>query len=316
MNSRADVSAILIAGPTASGKSAIALDLAETVDGMVINVDAMQVYRELRVLTARPSLSDEQRAPHRLYGVLGAEVACSAGQWLEFAKAALDEARRTHKMPIFVGGTGLYFKALTDGIAPVPPIPTYVREQARSLYDELGAADFWRELEKLDPEGAAGVPPTDRQRLIRAFEVVTATGTPLGDWHQLPTSPTLLGRALRYVLCPDRASLYARTDARFDHMLENGAVDEVRALLGRGLSSELPAMKALGVRELADFLAGDVNLETAASQAKMATRRYAKRQITWFKNQMIAWEGINAQEMENLGQRIFTNICNTSLTLT
>ncbi len=314
MNKEAKPSAILIAGPTASGKSAIALDVAEAFGGVIINADAMQVYRDLHVLTARPSRAEEARVPHRLYGVLDAAEPCSAGRWLELVKPVLEDALQSSGLAIFVGGTGLYFKALTEGIAPVPQIPASVREDARALYETLGGEAFHRELKKLDPDSAAALPTTDRQRLVRAFEVATATGKPLSAWHKLPALPILTGPALCFVLWPDWDELYRRIDARFDQMLEAGAVEEARMLIGRDLSPDLPALKALGVQELGRHFAGDLDLESAAIQAKIATRRYAKRQRTWFKAKMMSWKRINTQEMEKMRHEIFTNICDSGLT--
>lgn len=315
MNDRDPISAILIAGPTASGKSAIALHLAEALDGIVINADAMQVYRDLRIVTARPTPSQEARAPHRLYGVLDAEESCSAGRWLDLVRPVLSNTLLDDKLPIIVGGTGLYLKALTEGIAPIPPIPDSIREQAQTLYDKLGGEAFRRQLKEMDPEGAAKLPPTDRQRLIRAFEVAKATGMPLGKWHKLPARPVITGKTLRFILNPERTALYARCDERFDRMVMAGAVDEVKALVSRGLSHDLPVMKALGVQELAAYLAGEVSLERATSQVKTATRRYAKRQIAWLKTQMIAWTSIKEQYMEKIKGEIFMKIFESGLTL-
>ncbi len=315
MNDRDPISAILIAGPTASGKSTIALHLAEALDGIVINADAMQVYRDLRIVTARPTPSQEAQVPHRLYGVLDAEEPCSAGRWLDLVKPVLSNALRDNKLPIIVGGTGLYLKALTEGLAPIPPIPDSIREQARTLYDKLGRDAFWRELKEMDPEGAAKLPPTDRQRLIRAFEVAKATDMPLGEWHQLPARPIITGKSLRFVLRPERTALYARCDERFDRMVTSGAVDEVKALIARNLSHALPVMKALGVQELAAYLAGEISLEKAASQVKTATRRYAKRQMAWLKTQMIAWTVIKEQYMGKIRSEIFMKIFESGLTL-
>ncbi len=307
--------ALLIAGPTASGKSAIALAVAKELKGMIINTDSMQVYRDVPILTAQPDAAARAQAPHRLYGVLDAGEVCSAGRWLALAAEALAEARKCGMLPIFVGGTGLYFRALTEGLAPVSAIPEPVRRQARALYEELGGERFRARLAVRDPESAARLPPGDRQRLIRAWEVVTATGRPLAEWQAQNAAPLLSGPDLRLALMPDRDWLYGRCEARFDAMLAAGAVDEVKALQARGLPPDRPVMKALGVPQLGAFLAGECSLEAAVAAAKTATRRYAKRQMTWIKTQMISWNIISAQDSERLTEKIFTIIRENALTL-
>lgn len=306
--------AILIAGPTASGKSAVALKLAQALGGVVINADSMQVYSDLRVLTVRPTAEQEARAPHRLYGVMGAEQNCSVGRWLGLVEAALAESRRQNWPPIFVGGTGLYFKALTDGLVRVPDIPNGVRQQARQLFTELGAARFRQNLAQRDPEAAARLPSSDRQRLIRAWEVVAATGTPLKDWQQTEANPPLVSHPVQIVLQPDRAWLYGRCDARFDRMIAQGAIDEVRSLMARRLAPDLPAMKALGVPLLIAALEGRCTMDEAISAAKTATRHYAKRQMTWFRNQMISWKRVSEQDSERIAEEIFSIIRENALT--
>lgn len=300
--------AILIAGPTASGKSALALDVAQEVNGLIINTDSMQVYRDLPILTARPGAASLARAPHRLYGVLGAQEKCSAGRWLELAGAALEEARETGKTPIFVGGTGLYFRALEEGLAPVPPVPEDCQTRAAALYDEIGGPAFRAALAARDPESAARLPGADRQRLIRAWGVVEATGTPLSAWQKIKVKPLFTGPRLGFVLAPERVWLYQRCDARFDAMMAAGALDEVRALRARGLAPALPALRALGVRPLLRALDGELPLTQAVTEAKTLTRRYAKRQMTWFRTQMIAWRHIKMEELERIRDEIFTNI--------
>lgn len=286
----AGASTVLIAGPTASGKSAMALLLAERHDGVVINADSMQVYRELRVLTARPTEAEEARAPHRLYGHVGAASRHSVGKWLEDVAAVLDEARAAGRLPIFVGGTGLYFKALTEGIAPVPEIPEAVRAEWRERGAREHPAALHRLLAERDAEGAAAVGVTDRARIVRALEVVEGTGRPLREW-QRQSSPPLIeaAEARRIVLAPDRAVLGERIDLRLARMVEEGAVAEAAALARLGLPPDLPSMKAIGVGEFADHAAGRISLDMALRKVRTETRRYAKRQMTWFRNQMTDW---------------------------
>jgi tRNA dimethylallyltransferase len=289
---------VLIAGPTASGKSAAALDLAERMarrgrGAWIVNADSMQVYQPLRILTARPGEADERRAPHQLYGHVPGAVRYSVGGWLADAAAVLKEAEAAGVLPIVVGGTGLYFKALTEGLAEVPPIPAELRAALAGRLTAKGAAALHGELAARDPATAAAVRPGDPQRILRALEVLEATGAPLSQWQGRPAAPLLpAGEAARLVLAPERSALYARIDARFDEMLEAGALAEVDALIKRRLDPSLPVMKATGVRELALHLAGEISLEEAAARAKAETRRYAKRQLTWARHQMADWERV------------------------
>jgi tRNA dimethylallyltransferase len=283
--------AILIAGPTASGKSAAALALAEALRGTIVNADSMQVYRELAVLTARPSSVDLARAPHRLYGTVPAAEAYSVGAWLEDAARAIAEAGSEGRVPILVGGTGLYFKALLEGLAPVPDIPPEIRKTWRIQAETLGAGALHRELAARDPAMAARLQPSDTQRIVRALEVIDATGVSLIEWQGSAAAPMLpLDGVVRLVIAPEREPLYAAIDARFDAMIVQGAVEEIRALLAQRLDAGLPAMRAHGVRELAGYLAGAATLEQAALKAKTETRRYAKRQMTWLKRFMQDWD--------------------------
>jgi len=284
--------AVLIAGPTASGKSALALALAEAVGGIVINTDSMQVYRDLRVLTARPTLDEEARAPHRLYGYCDAAVNCSAGSWVADAAAALDEARAQNRLPIFIGGTGLYFKALTRGLSAVPPIPPEVRDDIRARMERDGVEALHAELARRDPVSGAKLKPRDSARVARALEVIEATGRALPDWHSEGLPPLLQPDDVKAVfLAPDRETLYERIDARFEVMLENGALDEVEALAARNLDPMLPAMKAHGVPALIRYLKGELTREQAVEIGQTDTRHYAKRQFTWFRHQLpeFAW---------------------------
>jgi len=281
---------ILIAGPTASGKSALALALAEELAGTVINADSIQVYRDLRVITARPTPAEEARVPHRLYGHVDAGENYSVGRWCRDVGEALNEIAAQGRVPILVGGTGLYFKALTTGLAAVPPIPAEIRGQVRARMASEGAAALHGELASLDPVTAQRLMVNDRSRISRALEVVLATGRSLTDWHR-EGIPVLVdsARAAKIFLTCERKQLVARIETRFVAMLKAGALDEVRALERRQLDPLLPAMKAHGVPWLIRHLNGEISLNEAVAGAIMDTRRYAKRQLTWFRNQMKDW---------------------------
>ncbi|MBO0756847.1 MAG: tRNA (adenosine(37)-N6)-dimethylallyltransferase MiaA [Bradyrhizobiaceae bacterium] len=282
--------AVLIAGPTASGKSALALTLAEALGGVIVNTDSMQVYRDLKVITARPTAEDESRAPHLLYGHVDASENYSVGRFLVDARSALAEAQRLGRMPIFVGGTGLYFKALTHGLAAVPAIAPEIRARVRGRVEAEGPTVLYEELLRRDPAMARRLQPGDRTRIARALEVVEATGRSLSEWHD-DGMPALLkaDRVVRLFLTSERATLNRRIDARFDAMLTGGALDEVRALCARHLDPLLPAMKAHGVPWLSRYLAGEITLALAVQRAKQDTRHYAKRQFTWFRHQLGDW---------------------------
>ncbi|WP_407178966.1 tRNA (adenosine(37)-N6)-dimethylallyltransferase MiaA [Bradyrhizobium sp. STM 3562] len=284
--------AVLIAGPTASGKSALALDLAEKTGGIIINADSMQVYRDLRVLTARPSPEEEAAVAHRLYGYVDAAINFSAGAWVADAASALTDARAQNRVPIFVGGTGLYFKALTRGLSAVPPVPAEIREAVRARLERDGVEAMHAELVRRDPAAAERLNPRDRTRIARALEVVEATGRSLLDWHREGLPPVLPpGQFSALFLAPERDALYARIDARFEAMLKAGALEEVERLAARQLDPLLPAMKAHGVPPLLRYLKGEITLEQASDIGRADTRHYAKRQFTWFRHQLpeFAW---------------------------
>lgn len=300
---------LIIAGPTASGKSGLALDAAEQFGGVVINADSMQVYRELRIITARPSETDEARVPHRLYGVLPAAERCSAGRWRELAMTELDRAWAGNQLPVLVGGTGLYIKALLEGLSDIPDIPGEMREQAQSLFQELGPEAFHGRLFEVDPQSAERLPPTDTQRLIRAYEVFLATGAPLSHWHDAPpANPPLAAAVQLIVLEPPRDALYAACNGRFELMIKAGALEEVRGLMTEDLDPSLPAMKALGVPPLIAHLRDEMTLEAAVDAAKQATRNFAKRQMTWFRNQIGKSDRVFEQYSESLSDKILSNI--------
>ncbi len=278
---------ILIAGPTASGKSALALEIAASLGGVIINADSMQVYRDLRIITARPSPAEEARAPHQLYGHVDAAENYSTGRWCVDAAAALAAANREGRLAILVGGTGLYFKALTQGLAAVPPIPAEIRDKVRARLESDGIASLHAELAQHDPGAAARLMPRDGARVTRALEVVLATGRSLLAWHREGLSPVLDPReAVKVFLDVERDELSDRINRRFDAMMAAGALDEVRALAARNLNPSLPAMKAHGVPWLIRHLRGEVPVAEAVAHAKLETRQYTKRQATWFRNQL------------------------------
>lgn len=306
---------LVIAGPTASGKSGLALRVAEELNGVVINADSMQVYGDLRVLTARPSVEDEARVPHRLYGHLDGAEACTAAAWAADAAVEIKTARDAGQLPIVVGGTGLYLKALTEGLSVLPGIPEEVRAAARRLRLEKGVEALYASLQEKDPEGAAKLKPKDRQRVLRAWEVVEATGTPLHVWQAKSNpKPAIKADFHKVLFRPEREDLYAACNSRFGKMLEQGALEEVEALMARELDPGLPVMKALGAPDLAAFLRGEVNREDAITKAQQRTRNYAKRQTTWFKTQFHASETINAQFSERIFKEIFPKIRQLVLT--
>jgi tRNA dimethylallyltransferase len=289
--------AVLIAGPTASGKSALALDLAEKAGGIVINADSMQVYRDLRIITARPSRDEEARVPHRLYGHVDAAVNCSAGHWVTDAAVALAEAREQNRLAIFTGGSGLYFKTLTRGLSAVPAVPPEIRESVRARLERNGVEALHAELAQRDPASAERLKPRDRTRIARALEVVEATGRSLTDWHRDGVPPLLpSGQFSAVFLAPERDALYARIDARFEAMLAAGALDEVAQLGARHLDPLLPAMKAHGVPALLSHLKGEITLQQAAETGRADTRHYAKRQFTWFRHQLSEFEWVKPEE--------------------
>jgi tRNA dimethylallyltransferase len=295
-----DVRTVLICGPTASGKSQLALRLAERLDGVIINADSMQVYRELRILTARPTACEEARAAHDLYGFVSGREAYSAGRYGVDAAQAIARASARGRMPIVVGGTGLYFKVLLEGLSPVPPVDPKVRAYWRRQAALRPAVQLHELLRARDCETAQRLMPSDPQRIVRALEVLDSTGRTLAEWQRERGRPVVVAAAARRILLvPDPAAHAAAIDHRFDAMLAAGALCEVQALVQQGLSSELPVMRALGVAALAAHLAGAMTIDAAVAAAKGDTRRYAKRQATWFRRNMIAWKVVKTQEMES-----------------
>jgi len=280
---------LIIGGPTASGKSGLALELAQRLDGSIVNADSMQVYGVLRVLTARPSPAEVARVPHHLYGIVPPAERMSAARWRDLALSSVRGILAQGRLPILVGGTGLYLRTLMQGIADIPDIPAAVRAEAQARHAARGGPAFHAELAARDPETAARLNPGDTQRLIRAWEVLAATGRSITDWQR--EGAAQVPADLDFITCvvePPRDWLYARCDARFQAMLDAGALDEVRQLDALALDPDLPAMKALGVPDLLDYLHGRLSLAQATAQARQATRNYAKRQLTWFRHQLVA----------------------------
>jgi tRNA dimethylallyltransferase len=290
--SEVEIGAVLIAGPTASGKSALGIKLAQALNGVVINADSMQVYRDLRIITARPTPDEETQAPHRLYGHVDAGVNFSVGRYMADAVALLSELEGRN-LPIFVGGTGLYFKALTEGLSDMPAVPDEVRDEVRRESEGLETPELHRMLVERDPETARTLRPSDRLRIQRALEIFAATGQPLISFHGARQPGPLDGkRLIKLFLAPERDELRRRIDNRFLTMMEQGALDEVRRLGERNLDPMLPAMRAHGVPGLLAHLRGEIPLDEAIAKGQGDTRRYAKRQFTWFRHQLPDWEWV------------------------
>ena len=284
---RPPISALLIAGPTASGKSALAIRVAEATGGVVVNADSMQVYADLRIITARPSLQEEREAEHRLFGHVDGAVNYSVGKWVEDARTTLADIAGQGRLPIFTGGTGMYFKALLQGLSDIPAVPEVVRAQVRAEAEGLTAPEIHARLQALDPETAARLRPSDPQRNLRAWEVFVATGQPLASFQNRRGAPLLdPTTTAAFFLLPERAALKARIDARFEAMMAQGALDEVERLAARGLDPALPVMRAHGVPGLIDYLAGRVTLEDAIARGQRDTRAYSKRQVTFVRHQL------------------------------
>lgn len=289
---------VVVAGPTASGKSDLALTLAEEFAGVVINADSQQRYRDFPILTAQPSAADRARAPHRLFGDLAADAVSTAAEWAAKAAAEIRAAQNDGRVAVVVGGTGLYLRVLMQGVAEIPPIPEDVREATRTLLADMGNAAFHRLLAERDPVSAARIPAGNTQRLARAWEVVEATGTPLSAWHDVPAKPALEAAYFSILLMPPREEVVEASAARFRAMMDAGALAEVEAAAQAGVAADAPAMHALGAKELADHLAGRLSLDTAIRWAEIATRQYAKRQATWFRHQFNADITLAARYMD------------------
>ena len=302
------IRAVLIAGPTASGKSALAIEIARRMGGTIVNADSMQVYRDLRVLTARPTEAEEASVPHRLYGHVDGAVNHSVMRHAEEVAAVLAELREQGSLPVIVGGTGLYFKALTDGLSPIPPVPDEVRAAFRQRAEGMETVALHEELGRRDPAMAQRLRPSDRLRIMRALEVVLATGRSLAEFQGERLPGVLSGLPLlRLFVDPGREAVRARIDQRFEAMMAQGALDEVARLRQRHLDPLLPVMRAHGVPGLIAYLDGLIPLEEAVARAQADTRAYAKRQVTWFRHQMPDWEAVRPEEaldlaLERLGR--------------
>lgn len=281
---------ILIAGPTASGKSALALRMARELDGIVVNADSMQVYRELAIITARPTAADEAFAPHRLYGHVSARDPYSVGRWIEDLTEVVAEASACRRPLIVVGGTGLYFKAMLEGLSPIPAIDPELRRRRRDQAVQVGAGALHEELSRRDPETAARLKPSDTQRIVRALEVLDQTGIPLVQWQRLPGRPvTAVDDTDRFVVARPRDELYARARVRLEQMLAAGALDEAARFAELGIDPAAPATRAIGVRPFMALAAGQIGRTEALDIATTETHKYIKRQLTWLKRQMISW---------------------------
>ncbi|MGD9738729.1 MAG: tRNA (adenosine(37)-N6)-dimethylallyltransferase MiaA [Bauldia sp.] len=286
---------VLIAGPTASGKSALARTLAEERPSIIVNADSMQVYDGLRILTARPTAEEEAEFPHRLYGHVPPSDRYSVGRWVTDVADVLQVAKEKGLRPIIVGGTGLYFRALTEGLAEVPPIPAEIRTALAERSAGRPTAELHRELAARSPTEAERLRPSDRARILRALEVLEATGRPLPEWQAGAARPLIEAAAAdRIVLMPDRAELHRRIDARFRAMVDEDGLDEARAIASLGLDPNLPAMKAIGLRPLLAYLRDEISLDETIARAQAETRQYAKRQVTWFRHQMTGWRFVPA----------------------
>lgn len=309
---------LALTGPTACGKSGMAVRIAEAFDGVVINADSMQVYADLSILTARPGAASLARVPHRLYGIMPAHTVCTAEHWRTMAMAEIDAALAAGRVPILVGGTGFYLRTLLSGLARVPGIPDAVRESVRARQRSRSAAAFHADLAAKDPVMAARIPVSDTQRMARALEVVEATGRSLASYQAETASPPIAHRVHVIAAMPPRAQLHRRIERRLDAMVAAGALAEVQRLLDQDLDPDLPAMRAVGVRQLADHLRGTRGFDDALAAAKAATRRYAKRQYTWLRNQTVRDAAsatfVGAQFSKSLTPVIFNDIRDFGLT--
>ena len=291
--------AVLIAGPTASGKSALALAVAREIGGVIVNADSMQVYRDLRILTARPSPDEEAQAPHRLYGHVDGAVNYSVGRYLDDAARLIAEAGQAGERLIFVGGTGLYFKALLQGLSRIPLVPQAIRDRLRTDAENRATPELYDDLSARDPDTARGLRPSDRLRILRALEVLAATGRPLSSFQgQRQPGPLAGTDPAKIFLAPDRSWLHQRIDARFEEMVRAGALEEARALGERRLDPALPIVRAHGVPAFLRHLRGEIALDEAIAIGQADTRRYAKRQFTWFRHQMPGWTWVNPADDE------------------
>lgn len=299
---------VVIAGPTATGKSSLATDIAREFGGVVINADSQQRYKDLKILSARPTASDMAGIPHKLYGDFGPNDVGSAAEWAEKAAGEIKHAVENALLPIVVGGTGLYLRALMDGLVDIPPIPINVRDAAEALCAEIGNDELYARLKNRDPETARNLAAGDTHRLLRAWTVLEVTGVSISEWRAAPVKPPLRAKYHSIVMSPAREALYDACNKRFDEMIKKGALDELKVFFDAGGASTSLVMKMLGARELARALLAEMTLDAAIAAAKAATRQYAKRQVTWFRHQFKETETINAPLSGEIEGKLFSNI--------
>ncbi len=299
---------VVVAGPTATGKSSLAVKIAREFSGVVINADSQQRYKDLPTLSARPTPQDMNGVPHKLFGDLGPEEIGSAAEWAQKAAAEINIAQAAEKLPVVVGGTGLYLRALMDGLNDIPPVPEDVRKDAEKLLAHIGNADLHERLKNSDPKTARDVKPSDTHRLLRAWTVFEATGKPLSEWRDVRPTPPLFAKYLSILILPAREDLYASCNSRFDGMIHGGAVEELKNFFATGGSPHASVMKMLGARELSQFLTGELTLDAAITAAKTSTRHYAKRQVTWFRHQFEADAQLDASPTEETAEIILAKI--------
>ncbi|MCP4393693.1 MAG: tRNA (adenosine(37)-N6)-dimethylallyltransferase MiaA [Alphaproteobacteria bacterium] len=307
--------ALIVAGPTASGKSSLAIKLAKELNGVIINADSMQIYKELSIITARPSPKDGATVPHTLYGAISGFEECDAAKWCGLAASEMKRTWNNGKLPIITGGTGMYIKSLTDGLSPIPDIDETIRTETRALADEIGAAALHEQLHQHDKATADRLKPNDAQRICRAWEVLKSTGKPMSYWRSQPNTPVISANFFTIVLAPDRNILYQRCNNRFEKMLkEDGAIEEIKNLISLNIPKTNTIMKALGVPEVIDYLNGNINIDEAISKASQTTRNYAKRQLTWLRNQVKAditiENGISPLDYKIMIEKITTELDN------
>jgi len=285
---------VLLSGPTATGKSSLASKLAEKIDGEIINADSIQLYRDLFILTARPDIKKE-KIKHHCYGFLDGDINWSVGKWINEINKILKDVIKRKKVPIVVGGTGFYFKAITDGLSPIPDIDKSIRFKIENDLEKNGLTELQKRLALIDPKASEKINPNDRQRIMRALEVYEGTNKKISDFWLMKREKIINYKSINFKIDADREWIYKNCDLRADYMFENGAVEEVRHLLTKNYSENSPIMKAIGVDEITSFLNSDITLDRALELIKFKTHQYAKRQITWINNQMISWNSINTQ---------------------
>ena len=285
---------VLLSGPTATGKSSLASKLAEKIDGEIINADSIQLYRDLFILTARPDIKKE-KIKHHCYGFLDGDINWSVGKWINEINKILKDVIKRKKVPIVVGGTGFYFKAITDGLSPIPDIDKSIRLKIENDLEKNGLTELQKRLALIDPKASEKINPNDRQRIMRALEVYEGTNKKISDFWLMKREKIINYKSINFKIDADREWIYKNCDLRVDYMFENGAVEEVRHLLTKNYSENSPIMKAIGVDEITSFLNSDITLDKALELIKFKTHQYAKRQITWINNQMISWNSINTQ---------------------